>query len=75
MAQQSTGTTTTTPGSISINFVPILNVLYVCISANFVTHIMSIVFGFLCTRNFNQGLKDKVFNNKFDKWFQERWSR
>lgn len=53
---------------------PVIQVLYVCIAANLITHIMSIAMGYWCTRNFNTGLKEKVFNNKVDKWVQERWS-
>ncbi len=66
-------TTTTTAWTTVVNFVPILNVLYVCITANLLAHIISMILGFWCTRNFNQGLKEKVFNNKLDKWIQERW--
>jgi hypothetical protein len=66
---------TTTKPTPMINLVPILNVLYICISANLLTHIISLIFGSLCARNFDKGLKDKVFNNKFDKWIQERWSK
>ncbi len=54
--------------------VPVLLVLYVCVAANFITHIMSMIMGFWCTRNFNKGLKERVFNNRVDKWIQQRWS-
>jgi hypothetical protein len=54
--------------------VPVLIVLYVCAGVNFVLHIMSLIMGFWCTRNFKQGLKERVFNNKIDKWVQHRWS-
>jgi hypothetical protein len=54
---------------------PVLQVLYVCVAANFITHIMSMVMGFWCKRNFNKGLRERVFNTKIDKWFQERWSK
>lgn len=63
-------TTTKTP---QVDVVPILQVLYACMSANLIAHIISMILGFWCTRNFNQGLKERVFNNKLDKWFQERW--
>jgi len=35
---------------------------------------MSMVMGLWCKRNFNKGLRERVFNTKIDKWFQERWS-
>ncbi|CAF0735878.1 unnamed protein product [Rotaria sordida] len=67
-------TLTTTTQATAINLVPILQVLYVCISFNLLAHILSMVLGFWCTRNFNKGLKERVFNNKIDKWIQQRWS-
>ncbi|CAF3408795.1 unnamed protein product [Rotaria sp. Silwood1] len=71
--------TTTTSSTITtqatmINLVPILQVLYVCISFNLLAHILAMMLGFWCTRNFNKGLKERVFNNKIDKWIQQRWS-
>ncbi|CAF1341391.1 unnamed protein product [Rotaria magnacalcarata] len=65
----------TTTKATMINLVPVLQVLYVCISANLLTHILSMGMGFWCTRHFKQGLKEKVFNNKIDKWIQKRWSQ
>ncbi len=56
------------------NMVPVLIVIFVCAAANLILHVLSLVMGFLCTRNFKQGLKERVFNNKIDKWVQERWS-
>ena len=58
----------------AVNLVPILNVLYVCLSLNLLAHILSLGFGYWCVRNFNKGLKEKVFNNRLDVWIQERWS-
>ncbi|CAF3634936.1 unnamed protein product, partial [Rotaria sp. Silwood2] len=69
-----TSPTTTTSPATMINLVPILQVLYACVSFNLLAHILSMVLGFCCTRNFNKGLKERVFNNKIDKWIQQRWS-
>ena len=55
------------------DLLPTLIVFYVCISVNLVIHILSIVLGFWCTRNFNKGLKEKVFNTKIDRWIQGHW--
>ncbi len=63
---------TTTPRTPVVDLVPILQVLYACITANLLAHIISMILGLWCARNFNQGLKEKVFNNKLDKWIQER---
>ncbi|CAF2474279.1 unnamed protein product [Rotaria sp. Silwood2] len=54
--------------------VSVPKVLYVCIAANFLTHILSMIFASICIRNFGKGLKEKIFNNRLDKWFQKRWS-
>lgn len=73
---KSSTTTTTSMSSTKTNvlvFVPILNVLYICVSFNIVTHIASMVLSLICARNFNKGLKDKMFNNKLDQWFQAHW--
>jgi hypothetical protein len=36
---------------------------------------MSMAMGFWCTRYFKTGLREKVFNTKLDKWFQQRCSK
>ncbi|CAF1479080.1 unnamed protein product [Rotaria magnacalcarata] len=54
--------------------VPVPKALYVCIAANLFTHISSMIFAYICILNFRQGLKEKIFNNRLDKWFQQRWS-
>ncbi|CAF3454606.1 unnamed protein product [Rotaria socialis] len=54
--------------------VPVPKALYVCIAANLLTHISSMIFAFICILNFRKGLKEKIFNNRLDKWFQQRWS-
>ncbi|CAF1017676.1 unnamed protein product [Adineta ricciae] len=63
-------TTTVKPPA---DLLPIFGVLYVCISANLLAHITSIIFGFWCTRQFGKGLQDKLFNSKIDKWIRERF--
>ncbi|CAF3506490.1 unnamed protein product [Adineta steineri] len=68
-------TTTSTAANSVVDFVPILHVLYVCLTANLLAHIISMILAFCCTRNFNKGLKERVFNNKFDKWFQQRFQK
>ncbi|UJR30542.1 hypothetical protein I4U23_018072 [Adineta vaga] len=63
----STTILTTTPSKVLVS-VP--DALYVCIGINFLTHILSVIFASLCVRNFGKDLKQRVFNNRFDKWFQ-----
>ena len=60
---------TTAPPSLF----PVVTVLYVCIGFNLVTHVLAMVFGFYAVRNFGKSLKQRVFNNQFDKWFQRHW--
>ncbi|CAF1032056.1 unnamed protein product [Didymodactylos carnosus] len=43
----------------SANLVPLLSVLYVCVGINLVTHLLALVFGGLCAKNFGKGLKEK----------------
>jgi hypothetical protein len=71
-ATSSTIATSSTSSPKTLVTVP--NALYVCIGTNLLAHILSMVFGFLCVRNFGKELKDRVFNNRFDKWFQKRSS-
>jgi len=52
--------------------VSVPDALYVCIGTNLLAHILSMVFAFLCVRNFGQGLKERIFNSRFDKWIQRR---
>ncbi|UJR16140.1 hypothetical protein I4U23_003051 [Adineta vaga] len=63
----------TTTAKPPVDLVPILHVLYVCISANLLAHIISMIMGFWCTRNFRKGLKEKLFNSKLDKWIRTRF--
>ncbi|CAF0790800.1 unnamed protein product [Rotaria sordida] len=65
---------TTISTSMPRVLVSVPKALYVCIAANILTHILSMIFAFICIRNFGKGLKEKVFNNRFDKWFRKRWS-
>ena len=67
-------TTMTMPSTTSKTLVSVPDALYVCIGTNLLAHVLSMIFAFLCTRNFGQGLKERVFNNRFDKWFQKRSS-
>jgi len=32
------------------------------------------LFGGWCVRNFKKGLKEKVFNNRVDKWISAHWT-
>ncbi|CAF0892543.1 unnamed protein product [Adineta ricciae] len=70
----STSTVSSTPWSTSPlpALVSVPSALYVCMGINFVTHILSFVFGCFCIRNFGKDLKQRVFNNRFDKWFQSK---
>jgi hypothetical protein len=54
---------------------PIKGVLYVCMALNILTHISAFVLGIICMRNFGKGLKERVFNSRADKWFQNFFSR
>ena len=67
-----TSTVSSTPWSTSPlpALVSVPSALYVCMGINFVTHILSLIFGYLCVRNFGKDFKQRVFNNRFDKWFQ-----
>ncbi|CAF1020941.1 unnamed protein product [Adineta steineri] len=56
--------------AIPKNLVSVPDALYVCIGTNFLSHILSLIFAFLCIHNFGKGLKERVFNNRIDKWFQ-----
>ncbi|CAF3446497.1 unnamed protein product [Rotaria sp. Silwood1] len=65
-----TAISTSTPKGL----VPVPKALYVCIVANILTHLLSMIFACMCIRNFGKGLKERVFNNRFDKWLQKRLS-
>ncbi|CAF4003109.1 unnamed protein product [Rotaria sp. Silwood1] len=65
---------TTISTSTPKGLVPVPKALYVCIVANILTHLLSMIIACICIRNFGKGLKERVFNNRFDKWFQKRWS-
>ncbi|CAF3934218.1 unnamed protein product [Rotaria sp. Silwood1] len=64
MSHGSTISTTTSAPMLSL--LPMLPVLYVCLSFNFVFHLSSIGLGFWCKKNFNNGLKEAAFQTDFD---------
>mgnify|MGYP006892772657 FL=1 len=49
--------------------------LYLCMAFNFLGHIASFVIGMMCVKNFGRGLKEKVFNNRMDRFFRPYFSK
>ncbi|CAF3873030.1 unnamed protein product [Rotaria magnacalcarata] len=59
---------------LSKSLISILPALYTCVAVNFVSFILSIVFAIKCIRNFDKGLKERVFHSKLDQWLQGKLS-
>ena len=51
--------------------IPVIVVLYVCIGLNLCTHLITMVLTVICVGNFGKGLKERVFNSKLDRYFDE----
>lgn len=51
--------------------VPIIKVLYTCVSFNYVSHIIAIAFAAKYRSIFGNSLKSRIFTSALDKFFQQ----
>jgi len=75
ITSESTTKTIMTSTAAPMSLIPVPTVLYVCIGVNIFTHLASFVVGFVCMKNYGKGLKERIFNNQLDKWFQKHLNR